>query len=69
LSQALAITLTFFPAMVLGLLLWSLIGGPLLAEPAGASVLLAATVVGLIVSPVTSLVLSWPLGRHTGAAP
>jgi Glycosyl transferase family group 2 len=67
LGQALSISVTFFPAMILGLFLWGLIGGRLLLEPAGVSVLLAAMVAGLILSPVTSLVLSWPIGRHTGA--
>ena len=68
-SQALSITATFFPAMVLGLFLWMLISGPLVSDPAAASLLLAVTLVGLIVSPVTSLVLSWPIGRHEGCPP
>ena len=67
LSHALAISATFFPAMVFGLFLWELISGSLLTEAGGASLLLAAMVAGLIISPITSLALSWPIGCRTGA--
>jgi len=68
LSHALSISTTFFPAMMLGLFLWGLISGPLLTEPGGGSVLVAATLAGLILSPLTSLLLSWPIGRPAAAA-
>jgi cellulose synthase/poly-beta-1,6-N-acetylglucosamine synthase-like glycosyltransferase len=64
LAQAVSFSATFFPTMILGLVLWRLIRGPFTTKPAAGSVLLAVMVAGLILSPVTSLVLSWPIGRH-----
>ena len=56
---------TFFPAMLLGLFLWSLLTAESLSTFGGG--MMAAMAVGMILSPVLALVLSWPL-RPTAPA-
>jgi hypothetical protein len=60
--QAMRTCATFFPSMVLGLILWSMVS----AGSAGAwgGGLLGAMAAGMILSPAVGLVLSWPLPVH-----
>jgi hypothetical protein len=58
-AQAMRICAAFFPSMVLGLLLWSMVAVGSAGIWGGG--MLAAMAAGMILSPVLGLVLSWPL--------
>jgi hypothetical protein len=53
---------TFFPSMILGLALWGLLS----AAPAGDNLLLSVMVAGMVLSPLTALLLSWPVFGGAG---
>jgi hypothetical protein len=63
LISATRVCAAFFPAMILGLVLWGLIATPATQDPDGGSLLLALMAVGMILSPLSGLLLSWPIGR------
>lgn len=63
LVHATRITATFFPAMILGLCLWGLIRDDVLSNPVGGRLLITVMVAGMILSPLTGLLMSRPIPR------
>jgi membrane glycosyltransferase len=66
-GEATGIVATFFPSMLLGLVLWRFIGETVPSAGGGGMLLVAVMVVGMILSPLTGLLLSVPVGRRIGA--
>lgn len=58
-GSAVGICATFYPSMLLGLLIWSFLSGA--ESPAMAGGLISAIAAGMILSPILGLLLSWPL--------
>jgi len=67
LGHATGIIATFFPSMLLGLVLWSFIGKTVPTASGGGTLLVAAMVIGMILSPLTGLLLSVPVHGRVGA--
>jgi hypothetical protein len=63
LRHVMRISTTFFPALLLGLVLWNLIRENISVHTGGT--LIVVMVVGLMLSPVVGLVLSWPRWKES----
>ena len=64
LGHALRAGVVFLPATLVGLLLLGLVSQNVFVLPEGASVVLSVLLASMIVSPLTAVMLSWPIGRR-----
>jgi hypothetical protein len=69
LGQATRISATFFPAMILGLCLWGLVRDDVMSGPSGGGLLIVVTAAGMILSPLSGLLLSLPIPRRGDEPP